>query len=162
MEKIQIIVKNYGSIEIELDSTQAPITVENFLSLVDNHFYDGLTFHRIIDGFMIQGGDPLGTGTGGSSNKIKGEFKANGINNTISHVRGVISMARSQMMDSASSQFFIVHKDSTFLDGQYAGFGHVTSGMEVVDAICKNTKVIDDNGTVTKENQPIIEKISRI
>lgn len=162
MEKIQIIVKNYGSIEIELDSTQAPITVENFLSLVDNHFYDGLTFHRIIDGFMIQGGDPLGNGTGGSPNKIKGEFSANGVNNSISHVRGVISMARSQMMDSASSQFFIVHKDSTFLDGQYAGFGHVTSGMEVVDAICKNTKVIDDNGTVTKENQPIIEKISRI
>lgn len=162
MEKVQIVIKDYGTIEVELDANNAPITVENFLSLVDNHFYDGLTFHRIIDGFMIQGGDPLGTGTGGSPNKIKGEFSANGVNNTISHVRGVISMARSQMMDSASSQFFIVHEDSTFLDGQYAGFGHVTSGIEVVDAIAKNTKVEDSNGTVRKENQPIIEKIVRI
>ncbi len=162
MEKVQIIIKDYGTIEVELDANQAPITVENFLSLVDSHFYDGLTFHRIIDGFMIQGGDPLGTGTGGSPNKIKGEFSANGVNNTISHVRGVISMARSQMMDSASSQFFIVHEDSKFLDGQYAGFGHVTSGIEVVDAIAKNTKVEDSNGTVRKENQPIIEKIVRV
>lgn len=162
MEKVQIIIKNYGTIEVELDANQAPITVENFLSLVDSHFYDGLTFHRIIDGFMIQGGDPLGTGTGGSPNKIKGEFSANGVNNTISHVRGAISMARSQMMDSASSQFFIVHEDSKFLDGQYAGFGHVTSGIEVVDAIAKNTKVEDSNGTVRKENQPIIEKIVRV
>ncbi len=162
MDKVQIVIKNYGTIEVELDSTQAPITVQNFLSLVDSHFYDGLTFHRIIDGFMIQGGDPLGTGTGGSPNKIKGEFASNGVNNTISHTRGVISMARSQMMDSASSQFFIVHQDSTFLDGQYAGFGHVTSGIEVVDAICNNTKVEDSNGTVKKENQPIIEKIVRV
>ncbi len=162
MDKVQIVIKDYGTIEVELDAKEAPITVENFLSLVDSHFYDGLTFHRIIDGFMIQGGDPLGTGTGGSPNKIKGEFSANGVNNTISHVRGVISMARSQMMDSASSQFFIVHEDSKFLDGQYAGFGHVTSGMEIVDAIAKNTKVEDSNGTVKKENQPIIEKIVRV
>lgn len=162
MQKIQIVIKNYGVIEVELDETKAPITVENFLSLIDNHFYDGLTFHRIIDGFMIQGGDPLGNGTGGSPNKIKGEFLANGISNPISHTRGVISMARSQNMDSASSQFFIVHKDSVFLDGQYAGFGHVTSGIEIVDAICKNTKVMDGNGSVLKENQPIIEKIIRI
>ena len=162
MKKVQMIVKDYGTIELELDSNSAPITVQNFLELVDNHFYDGLSFHRIIADFMIQGGDPLGNGTGGSPNKIKGEFSANGVNNPISHMRGVISMARSQNMDSASSQFFIVHKDSTFLDGQYAGFGHVTRGMEVVDAICNTIKVEDNNGTVLKENQPIIEKISRI
>lgn len=162
MEKVRITIQNYGVIEVELDSSAAPITVQNFLSLIDNHFYDGLTFHRIIDGFMIQGGDPLGNGTGGSPNKIKGEFSANGVQNPISHVRGVISMARSQEKDSASSQFFIVHKDSTFLDGQYAGFGRVTSGIEVVDAICKNVKVEDRNGTVKKENQPIITSITRI
>lgn len=156
---IQIQIKNYGNIDLELDYIKAPITVENFIALVNKNFYDGLTFHRIIDGFMIQGGDPLGTGTGGSENKIKGEFSANGINNTISHVRGTISMARSQDMDSARSQFFIVHEDSLFLDGQYAGFGHVTSGIEIVDAIAKNTIVTDSNGSVSRENQPIIEKI---
>ena len=108
---------------------------------------------------MIQGGDPLGTGMGGSNEKIKGEFLANGVPNKIPHVRGTISMARSMDKDSASSQFFIVHKDSLFLDGQYAGFGTVTSGIEIVDAICNNTKVIDSNGTVLKENQPIIDNI---
>lgn len=159
MSKVQINIRNYGSIEVELDATNAPITVDNFLKLVNEHFYDGLTFHRIIDGFMIQGGDPLGTGIGGSKNKIKGEFLANGVPNKIPHVRGTISMARSMDKDSASSQFFIVHKDSLFLDGQYAGFGTVTSGIEVVDEICKNTKVTDSNGTVSKENQPIIENI---
>lgn len=159
MSKVQINIRNYGSIEVELDATSAPITVANFLKLVNENFYDGLTFHRIIDGFMIQGGDPLGTGIGGSNDKIKGEFLANGIPNKISHVRGTISMARSMDKDSASSQFFIVHKDSTFLDGQYAGFGTVTSGIEIVDAICQNVKVIDSNGTVLKENQPIIDNI---
>ncbi len=162
MANVRISVKNYGTIDIELDEKSAPLTVQNFLSLVESHFYDGLTFHRIIDGFMIQGGDPLGNGTGGSPNKIKGEFLANGVSNPIRHERGVISMARSQDKDSASSQFFIVHKDSFFLDGQYAGFGHVTTGMEVVDAICKNTKVEDSNGTVRKENQPIIESIIKM
>ena len=159
MNKVQINIKNYGTIIVELDATNAPITVENFMKLVNSHFYDGLTFHRIIDGFMIQGGDPLGTGMGGSPDKIKGEFLANGVPNKIAHFRGTISMARSMDKNSASSQFFIVHKDSLFLDGQYAGFGTVTSGMEVVDAICQNTKVVDDNGTVLKENQPIIESI---
>jgi len=159
MSKIQINIRNYGTIVIELDATNAPITVNNFLKLVNEHFYDGLTFHRIIDGFMIQGGDPLGTGMGGSSEKIKGEFLANGIPNKISHTRGTISMARAMDKDSASSQFFIVHKDSLFLDGQYAAFGTVTSGMNVVDAICQNTKVVDSNGTVLKENQPIIDNI---
>lgn len=156
---IQIQIKNYGNIDLELDAINAPITVENFISLVNKNFYDGLTLHRIIDGFMIQGGDPLGTGTGGSDNKIKGEFTANGVNNPISHIRGTISMARSQDMDSARSQFFIVHENSLFLDGQYAGFGKVTSGINIVDAIAKNTPVTDSNGSVTRENQPIIEKI---
>lgn len=153
-------VKNYGTIKLELDADTAPITVENFATLVNEGFYDGLTFHRIIDGFMIQGGDPLGNGTGGSDKNIKGEFSANGVKNGISHVRGVISMARSSAYNSASSQFFIVHEDSKFLDGQYASFGKVTEGIEVVDEICKNIQVEDSNGTVLKENQPIIEKIA--
>lgn len=155
----EINIKDYGVIKLELDADSAPITVTNFVNLVNDKFYDGLTFHRIIDGFMIQGGDPLGNGTGGSEKTIKGEFKNNGIENNISHTRGTISMARSQANDSASSQFFIVQSDSTFLDGSYAGFGHVTSGMEIVDKICKDTKTEDDNGTVEKENQPVIESI---
>lgn len=158
----EIVVKNYGTIALELDADVAPITVENFANLVNEGFYNGLTFHRIISGFMIQGGDPLGNGIGGSSKTIKGEFASNGVKNSISHVRGTISMARSSMPNSASSQFFIVHKDSTFLDGQYAAFGTVTSGMEVVDKICDETAVEDDNGTVAKNNQPVIEKITMI
>ena len=152
-------VKDYGTIKLELDADTAPITVSNFAKLVNEGFYDGLTFHRIISGFMIQGGDPLGDGTGGSDEEIKGEFELNGVKNDISHTRGVISMARAQDYDSASSQFFIVHEDSTFLDGQYAGFGRVTDGIDVVDKICENIQVEDDNGTVLKENQPVIEKI---
>ena len=155
----EINIKDYGVIKLELDADSAPITVTNFVNLVNDKFYNGLTFHRIIDGFMIQGGDPLGNGTGGSDKTIKGEFKNNGVENNISHTRGTISMARSQANDSASSQFFIVQSDSTFLDGSYAGFGHVTSGMEIVDKICKDTKTEDDNGTVEKENQPVIESI---
>ena len=158
----KIVVKNYGTIALELDADVAPITVENFANLVNEGFYNGLTFHRIISGFMIQGGDPLGNGTGGSNKTIKGEFASNGVKNSISHVRGTISMARSSMPNSASSQFFIVHKDSTFLDGKYAAFGTVTSGMEVVDKICAETAVEDDNGTVAKNNQPVIEKITMI
>lgn len=155
---VEMKVKDYGTIELELDSDIAPITVTNFINLVSSKFYDGLTFHRIIDGFMIQGGDPLGNGTGGSSKTIKGEFSENGVNNTISHVRGVISMARSSDYNSASSQFFIVQEDATSLDGQYAAFGKVISGMDIVDEIAK-VKVEDDNGTVSKENQPVIESI---
>ena len=158
----EIVVKNYGTIALELDADVAPITVENFANLVNEGFYNGLTFHRIISGFMIQGGDPLGNGTGGSSKTIKGEFASNGVKNSISHVRVTISMARSSMPNSASSQFFIVHQDSTFLDGKYAAFGTVTSGMEVVDKICADTAVEDDNGTVAKNNQPVIEKITII
>ena len=157
-----ISVKNYGDIKLELDADVAPITVANFAKLVNEGFYEGLTFHRIISGFMIQGGDPLGNGTGGSEQNIKGEFKANGVNNNISHVRGVISMARATNYDSASSQFFIVHEDSEFLDGNYAGFGKVTEGMEIVDKICKDTPVVDSNGTVLKNYQPIIEKITMV
>ena len=132
---VRIEMENGGIIDIELYEDKAPITAANFKKLVSEGFYDGLIFHRVIAGFMIQGGDPTGTGCGGSSENIKGEFLANGFNNEISHVRGVISMARSQSPNSASSQFFIMHADGKFLDGQYAAFGKVVSGMEVVDEI---------------------------
>lgn len=161
-QMVEINVKDYGVIKVELDEKSAPITVANFLKLAEDGFYDGLTFHRIIDGFMIQGGDPLGNGTGGSEETIKGEFSSNGVENKLSHTRGTISMARSQMPDSASSQFFIVQSDSVFLDGQYAAFGHVTQGMEIVDKICKDAVVQDGNGTVLPEDQPIIESIKII
>ena len=157
---IKIKVKDYGTISVELDADVAPITVTNFVDLAKDGFYDGLTFHRIISGFMIQGGDPLGNGTGGSDKTIKGEFSENGVENSISHVRGTISMARSQ--DCASSQFFIMHKDNPGLDGQYAAFGTVTKGMEVVDKICEDTQVEDENGTVAAENQPVIKSIKVI
>lgn len=159
---VEIAVKDYGVISVELDGDAAPLTVENFLKLAKEGFYDGLTFHRIIEGFMMQGGDPTGTGTGGSDTNIKGEFTANGIKNTLSHVRGAISMARSKAMDSASSQFFIVQLDSTYLDGQYACFGYVTDGMDIVDAVCADAIVEDNNGTVLPENQPVIESITVI
>lgn len=155
-----ITVENYGEIKLELDGDTAPITVKNFVKLAESGFYNGLTFHRIIDGFMIQGGDPNGNGSGGSKDKIKGEFSQNGIENNISHTRGVISMARlSSDNNSASSQFFIMHADSEYLDGQYAAFGHVTEGMDVVDAIAENTEVIDNNGTVLSKNQPVIKSV---
>lgn len=149
---VEITMENGGVIKLELYPDIAPITVANFTKLADEGFYDGLIFHRVIEGFMIQGGDPTGTGYGDPSQKtIKGEFAQNGVKNTISHVRGVISMARSQKYDSASSQFFIVHKDSTYLDGQYAAFGRVTEGMEVVDAIA---------GTPTGANdRPLTEQV---
>ena len=132
---IEIEMENGGLIKLELYPDVAPITVENFVSLAKEGFYDGLIFHRVINGFMIQGGDPDGNGTGGSGKNIKGEFAQNGVENNISHVRGVISMARAKPMDSASSQFFIVQSDSTYLDGSYAAFGRVTEGMDVVDEI---------------------------
>lgn len=133
---VTIEMENGGIIKLELYPDIAPITVANFVKLAKSGFYDGLIFHRVINGFMIQGGDPEGTGMGGSDETIKGEFSANGVKNDISHVRGVISMARnSRSMDSASSQFFIVQEDSTYLDGQYAAFGRVTEGMDVVDEI---------------------------
>lgn len=156
----EIEVKDYGTIDVELDADTAPITVTNFVKLAQEGFYDGLTFHRIMDGFMIQGGDPNGDGTGGSEENIKGEFSNNGVDNDISHTRGTISMARASDPDSASSQFFIVQADSTFLDGDYAGFGHVTEGMDIVDKICEDAKPTDDNGTIPSDQQPVIEKIT--
>ncbi len=132
---VEIEMQQGGVIKLELYPEIAPITVENFVKLCEDNFYDGLIFHRVISGFMIQGGDPDGNGTGGPGWQIKGEFIANGVNNTLSHERGVISMARSQMFDSAGSQFFICHADATFLDGQYAAFGKVTEGINVVDEI---------------------------
>ena len=156
----EIEVKDYGTIKVELDADTAPISVTNFVKLAQEHFYDGLTFHRIMDGFMIQGGDPEGTGRGGSDETIKGEFSSNGVENNISHERGVISMARSSDPDSASSQFFIVQTDSTYLDGQYAAFGHVTEGMDVVDAICKDAKPTDNNGTIPAEEQPVMTSVT--
>jgi peptidyl-prolyl cis-trans isomerase B (cyclophilin B) len=159
---VTIDVKDYGTISVELDGANAPITVSNFISLVKDGFYDGLTFHRIMSGFMMQGGDPKGTGTGGSGKMIKGEFSLNGVENPLSHTRGAISMARSKDYNSASSQFFIVHEDSTFLDGQYAAFGYVTDGMDIVDRICADTPVVDNNGTVEKEDQLIITSIKVI
>lgn len=156
----EIEVKDYGTIDVELDADTAPITVTNFVKLAQEGFYDGLTFHRIMEGFMIQGGDPNGDGTGGSKESIKGEFSNNGVDNDISHTRGTISMARASDPDSASSQFFIVQADSTFLDGDYAGFGHVTEGMDIVDKICEDAKPTDDNGTIPSDQQPVIEKIT--
>ena len=159
---VEINVKDYGTINVELDGDAAPVTVANFLDLAGNGFYDGLTFHRIISGFMIQGGDPLGTGMGGSEREIKGEFDSNGVKNTLSHTRGAISMARSQRKDSASSQFFIVQSDSTYLDGQYAAFGHVTEGMDIVDQICKDAKPTDNNGTISADEQPVMTSVTII
>lgn len=156
----EIKVKNYGSIKLKLDANIAPITVSNFVGLANDGFYNGLTFHRIIKGFMIQGGDPNGDGTGGSKQTIKGEFSANGVDNPLKHTRGVISMARSQSYDSVSSQFFIMHEDTSSLDGQYAAFGCAYSGMDIVDKICDDVKTEDSNGTVSKKNQPVIESIT--
>ena len=160
LHHVTIDVQDYGTISLELDADTAPISVTNFINLANEGFYDGLTFHRIISGFMIQGGDPNGNGTGGSDQTIKGEFSENGVENDISHVRGVISMARANDPDSGSSQFFIVHEDSTFLDGQYAAFGHVTDGMDVVDAICEAVPVQDNNGTVAAADQPVITAVT--
>ncbi len=142
--KVKITMESGDAIVLELYPEVAPITVENFVSLVKEGFYNGLIFHRVIAGFMIQGGDPMGTGFGGSSKTIKGEFAINGVKNDLSHERGVISMARSQMPNSASSQFFICHADATFLDGQYAAFGRVIEGMETVDEIAMTRTNMQD------------------
>lgn len=156
---VRITVRDYGDLYAELYPEIAPITVDNFMKLVNEGFYDGLTFHRIISGFMIQGGDPLGNGTGGSRQTIRGEFAQNGVDNPLKHERGVLSMARSANMDSASSQFFIMHAAASHLDGNYAAFGKVLSGMWIVDRLCAVTPVQDRNGTVRKEDQPVISGI---
>lgn len=156
---IEIEFEKYGTIALTLDADTAPVTVTNFLDLVRDGFYNGLTLHRIISGFMIQGGCPEGNGYGGSGRNIQGEFASNGIENNILHKRGVISMARSGNPNSGGSQFFIMHQDAPHLDGDYAAFGWVTNGIEVVDAICDATKVEDGNGTVLAKNQPVIKEI---
>ena len=155
-------MENGGIMEGELYPEIAPITCANFEELANSGFYDGLIFHRVIPHFMIQGGDPEGTGRGGSDETIKGEFSENGVKNDISHERGVISMARSSDPDSASSQFFIVQSDSTYLDGQYAAFGHVTEGMDIVDQICKDAKPTDNNGTISADEQPVMTSVTII
>ncbi len=155
----EITIEDYGKVTVELDGDTAPITVGNFMELAKEGFYDGLTFHRIIDGFMIQGGDPLGDGTGGSKKTIKGEFASNQVKNDISHKKGVISMARASDPDSASSQFFIMVADTPSLDGNYAAFGHVTEGQEIVDKIAADARPIDGNGTIPKDEQPVIKSI---
>lgn len=144
-----------NSFVITLRPDVAPITCENFEKLVNDGFYDGLTFHRVVDGFMAQGGDPNGDGTGGSPNTIKGEFADNGVENTLSHQKGVVSMARSQMPDSASSQFFICYDDCSFLDGQYAAFGEVTEGMDVVDSFLKVERTANSMGEIAVPVEPI-------
>jgi peptidyl-prolyl cis-trans isomerase B (cyclophilin B) len=159
---VDIVIQDKGTIRVELDADAAPITVTNFVNLVEEGFYDGLTFHRIIEGFMMQGGDPMGNGQGGADKTIKGEFKVNGVENPLSHTRGAISMARAKQYNSASSQFFIMHEDYTGLDGQYACFGYVIEGMEIVDDICESAQVIDNNGTVLPENQPVITSITLV
>ena len=158
--KAKITVKDFGEITLELDADTAPITVQNFVDLANEGFYDGLTFHRVYKDFMIQGGDPNGDGSGGSATNIKGEFEVNGVENNISHKRGVISMARSNSYDSASSQFFICHGDSTFLDGQYAAFGKVIEGMDVVDKIAEIEVRANARGEMSDPvNPPVIETI---
>ncbi len=155
---VEIKVKDVGSIEVLLNTEAAPKTVENFLSLIDKNFYQGLTFHRIIPGFMIQGGCPLGTGTGGPGYHIEGEFLSNGFDNPIIHERGVISMARAQSPNSAGSQFFIMHQDSPHLDGQYAAFGKVTKGFDIIDMIAQTPTGFQDKPV----NKVVIESITRL
>lgn len=155
---VEIELEDYGVIKAELDADAAPVTVTNFIGLAKEGFYNGLTFHRIIDGFMMQGGNPTGTGNGGSAQTIKGEFSENGVENSLEHIRGTLSMARSQSYDSASSQFFIVQEDSPHLDGLYAAFGQVTEGMEIVDQICE-TLGNTSNGIVAEADRPVIKEI---
>lgn len=157
-DKVKVTMENGKEFVIELYPEFAPITVENFLSLVKEGFYDGLTFHRVIDGFMAQGGCPDGNGTGGSSKNIKGEFSGNGVNNTLSHTKGVISMARSMNPNSASSQFFICYGDCTFLDGQYAAFGKVISGMETVEDFLTVERKMGMDGAPSCPTTPIVMK----
>lgn len=153
-----IVIEDYGTVTVKLDAEAAPITVENFVKLAKDGFYDGLTFHRIIEGFMMQGGAPKSGSP--KPDTITGEFSANGHDNPLNHTRGAISMARAQDMNSASSQFFIVHEDSPHLNGQYAAFGYVVEGMEVVDAVCESAKPVDFNGSIAPDNQPVIKTVT--
>ncbi len=153
-----IVIENYGTITVELDADAAPITVANFIKLANEGFYDGLTFHRIIEGFMMQGGAPKDAYSQAAT--IKGEFSSNGYKNDLKHTRGAISMARTSVPDSASSQFFIMHKDAAHLDGEYAAFGYVKEGMDIVDKICEESEPTDDNGSISKDKQPVIKTIT--
>ncbi|MDR0519706.1 MAG: peptidylprolyl isomerase [Clostridiales Family XIII bacterium] len=157
---VEITMQDGGKISVELEPAAAPKTVENFLKLVNAGFYDGLTFHRSVPGFMIQGGDPNGNGTGGSDENIEGEFDSNGFSNPISHERGVISMARALDKNSASSQFFIMLGDTPSLDGDYASFGRVTEGMEVVDKIAEGETTGPMNDTLV--TPPVIASIKQV
>ncbi len=156
---VKMEIENYGDVTIELYEDVAPKTVENFLNLVEEGFYDGLTFHRIIDGFMVQGGDPEGTGFGGAENTIVGEFSNNGFQNVLKHEEGVISMARSNDPNSASSQFFIMVASAPHLDGNYAAFGKVIEGMDLIHQIAKDANPVDNNGTILPEEQPVMKSI---
>ena len=158
----EMVIKNYGTVKIELSGDQAPLTVENFVNLCNKGFYDGLTFHRYVKDFVLQGGDPEGTGLGGCESSVKGEFSANGVKNTIKHKKGVISMARNQFdFNSASSQFFICLKNSCSddLDGQYAAFGKITEGMDIIDKLCAD---LTESDCLPKDQQPVIETIKVI
>jgi peptidyl-prolyl cis-trans isomerase B (cyclophilin B) len=156
MVHAEIVIRDYGTVKLELDPNEAPLTVENFVNLASSGFYDGLKFHRIMDGFMIQGG----ANPDAKLQAIPGEFSSNGYENSISHTEGVISMARTNQPNSATSQFFITVADDTFLDGQYAAFGHVTEGLDICKKIASDAKPIDDNGTIPEDQQPVIETIT--
>lgn len=154
-------IQDFGMITVKLEQSVAPITCANFVKLAESGFYDGLTFHRIIEGYMMQGGDPQGNGYGGSDVTIVGEFAANGYDNPLSHTRGAISMARANDYNSASSQFFILQEDvSAMWDGKYAVFGYVTEGIEVVDAVCAAAEPTDNNGTIPAEKQPVMTSVT--
>lgn len=156
---VEMDIQDHGTVTLELDADQAPVSVTNFIDLAKQGFYDGLTFHRIINGQFVQGGDPLGNGTGGPGYTIKGEFSANGVNNTLSHTRGAISMARTSNFDGGGCQFFIMDSDYTGFDGQYACFGYVTDGMDAIDEICNMTEMQDANGTIAPDDQPVISEV---
>ncbi len=152
-------IRDFGEVKLTLYGDIAPVTVANFVKLVKKGFYDGLTFHRAIDGFMIQGGDPNGDGTGNSATRIYGEFESNGFKNDLKHKKGVISMARMRDYNSATCQFFIMLDDNSQLDGEYAAFGEITEGMDVIDAVMASIKTVGSNGEISPKDQPIIEKI---
>ena len=152
-------IQDHGTVVLELDADQAPVSVTNFIDLAKQGFYNGLTFHRIINGQFVQGGDPKGNGTGGPGYRIKGEFTANGVDNTLSHTRGAISMARTSDFNGGGCQFFIMDSDYTGFDGQYACFGYVTDGMDYIDEICNLTPMQDANGTIAPDDQPVIAEI---
>ena len=156
---VEMDIEDHGTVVLELDADQAPVSVTNFIDLAKQGFYDGLTFHRIINTQFVQGGDPLGNGTGGPGYRIKGEFAANGVNNTLSHTRGAISMARTSDYNGGGCQFFIMDSDYTAFDGQYACFGYVTDGMDYIDEICNLTEMQDSNGTIAPDDQPVIAEI---